>query len=341
MRPTGSTMKRLPSHPARTQPGGTNMKRYLCTPLRMITLTLGLALLLGTSGHAGEVMHFELAGEPLIQYQAAPLENARGGKRFSGSNFIHPLKTPSGFSVTHSQPLDHWHHFGLWWPWKYVKQGERQVLFWELQRQQGIIEATGAVRTADGFTAESVYIDRNADGGPQEWIREEVHATISDLVDAPAHGYHLDLAITQHVLGDAPLEIVRYRYSGFTLRGAQKWNRGNSSVLTSEGLDYAHSQGTRARWILVQGANDSGGTSGILMMSHPKNQNHPEHLRTWDPSTLNGAIFVNFNPVQEASFMIEPDTPHTRKYRVFVFDGDLSAHCAESLWDDYLSVASL
>jgi hypothetical protein len=54
----------------------------------------------------------------LVEYRIEPIKNPAGGSTFKGSNFIHPLKTPSGFCVTDSQPNDHPHHFGLWWPWK-------------------------------------------------------------------------------------------------------------------------------------------------------------------------------------------------------------------------------
>ncbi len=52
----------------------------------------------------------------LLSYQQQPLVDPIGGEKFKGSNFIHPLKTLSGFTLTQSQPKDHLHHFGLWWP---------------------------------------------------------------------------------------------------------------------------------------------------------------------------------------------------------------------------------
>ena len=67
----------------------------------------------------------EVGGKKRVFYQAEPLSNPRGGDRFKGSNFVHPLKTPSGFVVTDAQPEDHLHHFGLWWPWKYIQVSER------------------------------------------------------------------------------------------------------------------------------------------------------------------------------------------------------------------------
>ena len=88
----------------------------------------------------------EVGGKSLITYQAAPLENPKGNdknpaEQFKGSNFIHPLKTPSGFSVTSIQPADHLHHFGLWWPWKHIQIGERIINCWEMQAGEGIVQA--------------------------------------------------------------------------------------------------------------------------------------------------------------------------------------------------------
>ena len=67
-------------------------------------------------------LHTELNEQKLIirqgqveqlGYQAQPLGEPVGGDKFKASNFIHPLKTPLGFTVTQAQPEDHLHHFGL------------------------------------------------------------------------------------------------------------------------------------------------------------------------------------------------------------------------------------
>ena len=61
----------------------------------------------------------------------------------------------------------------------------------------------------------------------------------------------------------------------------------------------------------------------------------PELLRTWDPKTHNGAIFVNFNTVQDKPWVFEPGGKYARNYRVFVYDGHLSTQDAERLWQAY------
>ncbi len=292
-------------------------------------------LLIGSQARANETLSVKVDGKELISYQAKPMSEPNGGDKFKGSNFFHPIKTPSGFAVTDLQPKDHLHHFGLWWPWKYVATEGRKVLCWELQKGDGIIEAKESKLTKDGFTAKSVYIDRKAPDGPKILINETLNATVSKIIDKPANGYFLDLEIIHEVVGDKPLEVTKHRYSGFCLRGTHAWNNDNSTVLTSEGKDYTKSNFTKAKWVRVEGATENDNTGGVVMMSRPDNHAHPEKLRTWDPKTHNGAIFVNFNPVKDKSLTIQPKKKHIRHYRLFIYDGKISSEQAEKLWKDY------
>ncbi|HKK17580.1 MAG TPA: DUF6807 family protein, partial [Opitutales bacterium] len=91
-------------------------------------------------------------------------------------------------------------------------------------------------------------------------------------------------------------------------------------------------------WIRVEGANGEGGTAGVLIMGHPDNHSHPEKLRTWNKH-YNGAIFVNFNPVMAEPWTFEPGETYTRKYRLFVYDGELSRADADWLWDQYAGLS--
>ena len=276
----------------------------------------------------------------LLGYQAKPMSDPVGGESFKGSNFIHPLRTLSGFSVTDLQPSDHLHHFGLWWPWKYVNVEGRKIICWELQKNEGFVWSKRIVDhkvdgNGAGFVAVSEYVDRTAPGGPAVILDERLDARISMPVDLPARGYFLDLSVSNRCAMDIPVVIVKHRYSGFTLRGAASWNKDNSTVLTSEGKDRDTSNFTRARWVLVQGDTPEGEKAGVLMMGHPGNRDHPQLLRTWNSKQHGGSIFVNFNPVQKSSWKLEPGRDYAQQYRLFVFDGEIGAEEAERLWGDY------
>jgi hypothetical protein len=71
------------------------------------------------------------------------------------------------------------------------------------------------------------------------------------------------------------------------------------------------------------------------MMSHPDNPRAPQLLRTWDDKKSNGVTFVNFNPVQEKSWMFAPNKKYVQKYKLFVYDGSVTDAQAEKMWSDY------
>jgi len=273
----------------------------------------------------------------LVTYQARPMTGPVGGARFRGSAFLHPLRTPSGFVVTDLQPGDHLHHFGAWWPWKYLAVGGRRVLFWELQRGEGIIvgegvTASGADETGARFTARNVYLDRTVEGAPLKLLDETVGIRVSPVTNTPARGYTIDLRITHRCAVNEPIQIVKYRYSGFGFRGTAAWSSTNSTLLTSEGRNREDSNGSRGRWVRLQGKAGAETSAGVLLMSDAANHEHPEFLRTWNSKMHAGAFFVNFNPVQREAWTFEPGRDYIRRYRLFVYDGEISAEQAEAQW---------
>jgi hypothetical protein len=282
----------------------------------------------------GGALQVSCGGQEILAYQFQPLENPAGGDKFKGSNFIHPLKTPSGFCITDLQPADHLHHFGLWWPWKIIKVDGREIVTWELQKGQGLIQGRSAVPTDSGFVAEADYIDRTAPGGPLVVLHETTRVDVGDLKIPSVDGYCLDIEIAHRCASEHPVEISKYRYSGFSIRASNHWNKDNSTILTSEGKGRYEANYSRARWIQAQGAVSKGGKAGVIMMGHPANHAHPELLRTWDKQH-EGAVFVNFNPVQEAPWKFEPGRAYTRRYRVYIYDGEINKEQVDRLWEEY------
>ncbi len=308
-----------------------NARRLL--PIQIITLLCFSAINCTSSDET--LLKVSVQGEERIGYQAKPIPEPKGGEPFRGSHFIHPLKTPSGFVVTEIQPPDHFHHFGLWWPWKYLEVEGRMINCWELQEGDGLVQARQSYLTPEGFAATCVYIDRKAPEGEEILLKETLNASVSRIIDGPVKGYNLDLEIVQKVNINKPVTVTKYRYSGFSFRGTSKWNKNNSTVVTNEGKDYNTSNFTRAKWVKVEGHAEKGQTAGVLLMSCPKNHDHPELLRTWDKSTHDGAIFINFNSVQNESWTFEQGGKYIRRFRVFVYDGILSPEQAEAMWKLY------
>ncbi len=122
------------------------------------------------------------------------------------------------------------------------------------------------------------------------------------------------------------------------MRFTERWHKDNCQVLTSEGKDRVAADGTNARWAIVSGeARDGNGTNGILFLSHAENRMHPEPMRVWpiDGNGGRGDMFFEFCPIRHEEWQIESDTEYELKYRMVVFEGELSPKEAETYWQNF------
>ncbi|TFV97860.1 hypothetical protein E4S40_04255 [Algoriphagus kandeliae] len=260
---------------------------------------------------------------------------------FSKSGFIHPLATTSGEILTRIQPADHYHHYGIWGPWTKTKIEGREVDFWNLGDVKGLVEFDQVLDTkVDSFGAEITvrqnHIDFTGKSSPKiamvENLRIRVEALQSDR-------YQVDYTSEFTNQLDSPILFEAYRYGGgIAFRARKEWGPKNSKILTSEGNQRENSDGTRARWVLVYGkSNSPQGSSGLLILSHPKNFEHPEPLRVWPEDSNEGVenVFLNFTPTRFHPWEILPEKTYQLQYRLIVFDGILEVSEADEYWKTF------
>ncbi len=278
-------------------------------------------------------------GRTVFGWQREPLAQPKGGERFHASAFVHPLCTPSGFDVTAIQPADHLHHFGLWWPWKFVETGGAKFNTWEVQEGQGgTVARTAKVLESTPqrlrWELGNEVVVRAGGGEPKPVIAETATVTLMARPQLAAHA--LDIRLRQRPLGE-PVTIVAYRYSGFSWRGPLAWNKDNSTMLTSEGHHRDNANGQAARWVLVSGPASQGTASVLLMSAAAKLAGEPERLRVWDSKSFAGNPFVNFNPVVAKAMPLDADHPAVavRHYLVLAADRALDAKTAEETWREW------
>lgn len=269
-------------------------------------------------------------------WQAKPLVAPAGGEKFSGSAFLHPLRTPSGFEWTTIQPADHLHHFGLWWPWKYIEVDGAKYNCWEIQEGQGAHVARSVKPLSGGkneweFLNETVI--KKPGAAPLAVIRETAQVGVSSVGDAQV----IDISLLQKTAASA-VTIVSYRYSGFSWRGPASWNKDNSTMTTSGGKGRDDANGTTARWVVVSGPTPNGSASVLMMSAAAEVAGTPEKLRVWDSKAHNGAPFVNFNPVMDKPLSLDDAHPavSNRKYRIIAADRLIDATAAEAEWRKWL-----
>lgn len=290
----------------------------------------------------GDNVHLTFDGRPILSYRYTPMPVPEGVREiFSLSGFIHPLHSPQGEVLTRIQPPDHWHHYGIWNPWTQTEFEGDTVDFWNVGSGQGRVRSAGVLSRASGevfggFRAVHEHVAGNPRRGEKVALNEmwEVTAWAEPAGDA----WIVDFSSTLSPASDSPLKILAYRYQGFSIRATEKWHDANSRLLTSEGMDKSNGNGTRARWIDVNGeAGVPAGRSGILFLSNPGNYNHPEQLRIWPTGQNRGVenVFVNFNPAQEQEWLLEPGQTYGLKYRMYIYDGEMTPQRAERIWRDY------
>lgn len=261
---------------------------------------------------------------------------------FKKSGYIHPLLTPRGDTLTRINPPDHYHHYGIWGPWTRTRIDTMRVDFWNLIERQGTVlfkkfNATTSGSVNSSFTAIQEHIDFKTKSEPQVAINETLKVTLWNL-NRPDR-YMIDYSTTFSSPLKNGIVFEAYRYGGGVgMRFTERWHKGNSEVLTSEGKNRLDSDGTNARWAMVTGESSDGKrTNGILFMSYPENRMHPEPMRVWPTDGWNsrGDMFFQFCPIRDEEWKIEPDTAYNLNYRMVVFEGSLTAKEAEDYWKNF------
>ena len=284
------------------------------------------------------VLEARLGETSLASWQSKPLAHPKGGEKFAGSAFLHSLKTPSGFEWCAIQPDDHLHHFGLWWPWKFIEVGGEKFNTWEIQEGQGAHRAVSVQsQSSKGGALQWSLNNRTFIRKPGIEDRAVIDEKATVGISVSGDMEIVDIEIQQKPL-DQPVTIVDYRYSGFSWRGPLVWNKDNSTMVTSEGKNRDEANGTQARWVVVSGPSPKGKASVLMMSAASARAGTAEKLRVWDSKNLNGMPFVNFNPVMEKALPLDGKHPAVsqRKYRVIAADHVIDPAAAEVEWKKWI-----
>ncbi|HPG40438.1 MAG TPA: PmoA family protein [bacterium] len=281
--------------------------------------------------------------QKVLQYNHAVVNPPAGiDPLFKRSGFIHPLWSPSGAVLTRIQAPDHYHHYGIWNPWTKTKFEGRSVDFWNLGEGQGAVQFAGVQSLVSGpvygqFRVLQEHIDFSAQGPDKTALHEVWDVRVWNISGTETPVWLWDFTSILNC-ASSPVELEAYRYGGgIGFRATQDWGRDNSRILTSEGKTIADADGSGARWCDVSGASAAGQRSGIVFMSHPANRAHPEPMRVW-PADMNGGIgnvYFEFCPIRHKSWYLLPGNDYVLKYRLLVYDGEMSPAVAESTWKNF------
>ena len=289
-------------------------------------------------------LQLQFEKHPILNYQFKMTHPPRGiDEKYKKSGFLHPVYSPGGEVLTRIQAPDHYHHYGIWGPWTRTQIEGRQVDFWNLADGQGTVlfkeflaETQGDIFS--GFTALQEHIDFGATDQNKIAINEALEVKVWNLGDKQKY-WLVDYTTTI----ESPLKngilFDAYTYGGgIGFRTTEKWHKDNSSVLTSENKDRSTADGSSAKWVIIEGDSATKEErSGILFMGFPENKEFPEPMRVWpvDANGGRGDLFFEFCPIRHVEWKIESQKEYSLKYRMLIFDGEMTADQAEMHWQAF------
>ncbi len=283
------------------------------------------------------VLLLQEGGQSILQYNYATVYPPAGiDSAYKRSGFIHPLWAPNGAVLTNIHPKDHWHHVGIWNPWTHTEFEGKEIDFWNLYKKEGTVRFASFLSKTEGpvwggFKALQEHVVLK--GGEKVALNE-----VWDIRAYPSQAGNSrrlwDFTSTLSCAGSSPLLLLQYRYGGgFGFRATTEWTAATSNVLTSEGRTRKDADSTRARWIKVSGETGKG-RAGLLVLCYPSNFDAPQPVRVWAENAERGELFVNISPTKMKPWLLTYGREYTQKYRVLVYNGDITAADADALWND-------
>lgn len=278
------------------------------------------------------------AGVPVLQYNCQTVYPPQGvDTAFRRSAFVHPVWSPSGNVLTAIQPKDHYHHYGIWNPWTKVEYAGKVYDLWNLKDKKGTVRFDRVLKTQQGAVFASFTVKQDhyiMNPHEEKRIMEEACCITTYKTGS---SFLWDFESELHPNTPYPVILKAYRYAGFGYRATQLWTKDNCEMLTSENKSRQEIDGTTARWIYVTGQCENG-RSGLLFLGHPDNYNAPQPLRIWDEKANGGRgdAFINFAPTKNIDWTLESGKYYRLRYRILVYDGEMSRETANNLWNDYV-----
>lgn len=273
-------------------------------------------------------------GKPVFVYQTAtampPPDSPRYYRR---SGFIHPLYTPGGAMLTDDFPAGHVHQHALFMAWANTMFRGKKIDFWNQHLQTGTVEHVKVLEAIPGAVYGKLRIQLRHLGFEFGTILEETwNITVYPL----RNDFLFDIESEQKNSTSDTLFLLQYIYGGMAMRGSKFWNKhaaeykGDSmQLVTSEGVEKAAANHTRARYVIMNGKIQNV-TVGVTVFDHRDNFRYPQSIRVHPEMP-----YWVYTPVFDGKFEIKPSEVYRSKYRYFVFNRMPDAFRLKSLEENW------
>ena len=272
-------------------------------------------------------------GRNILFYQKAP-------KSFDGqytrNDYVHPLWSMDGDTLTEDYPPDHAHHRGIFWTWHQIYVGDTRLgdawecrdFVWDVADVQvHDAENGGKTLTAEVLYKSPKYVD--ADGEMIAAVQEQTRITVRPAAeDYRAIDFEIALRALQPDVTIGGSED-RKGYGGFSAR-----------IKMPEDLRFVSRTGDvqpkttavdAGPWMDMVASFDGERLSGIAILQHPTN---PQPLNKWilrQKGSMQNPVFPGRErvPLSQAK-------PIVLKYRLIVHRGGEGAVNVQALFKDYI-----
>jgi len=303
-------------------------------PLLLILVTLlsasaGPAGMRWTEDAARGTLTLQEDGAPVLTFCYGDQLKPGVDPKYERSCYIHPLYSLDGREIlTEDFPQDHLHHRGLFWTWPVAKTRGLDTQTWHPSdptlRQHFVhwlerrAEPGGAMVSAENAWKL---------GGDEVVAREQVTLRV---LPAEGAGRAIDVEIVLEAVGGA-LELrgapdQDKGYGGLCLRGAPEFT--GAVMTTDKGPLEKDVTNVPYRW-----ADISTPERGVAVFVSPGHPGFPVHwlIRNSYAGVLNPSWPGNDTTV------LEPGSPVTLRYRIYIHRGDAVSGRVMQAYSDYVS----
>jgi hypothetical protein len=272
---------------------------------------------------------FTQNGDNILFYQRAP-------KSFDGAytrnNYVHPLWTLDGDTLTEDYPPDHAHHRGIFWTWHQTYVGDTRLgdawmcedFVWDVTDVQVNDTASGAESlTATVLWKSPDFVDAQGDMIPavQEKTTITVHPRSKDY---RAIDFDIQLLALQENVRIGGSDDVK-GYGGFSPRIKCPEDL---TFVSSTGQVQPQNEAVQAGpWMNMLGTYSGEARTGFAVLCHPDN---PPPIDMWilrQTRSMQNPVYPGRDLVPVSS-----TKPTVLKYRVIVHNGNVDI---AALYSDY------
>lgn len=268
------------------------------------------------------------SGKPVFFYQKKPKAISEG---YICNNYLHPLYSLEGDTLTEEAPADHPHHRGIFWSWhQHYITGQPIGDGWIME---GISkEVVGLKASTDKQTAsldaKVIWRSANYENGGA-YIEEQTSITVHPLKEGIRK---IDFKISLKglvpgvSLGGSDDEKG---YGGFCTRIKMP----DDLVFTSTGgrVTPETLQIEAGPWMDFSGTLSGGGeTCGVAILCHPETPNYPAPWILRQTRSMQNIVYPGRDPVE-----IPTDRAVRLKYRLVLHQGNADALDLDKLHSDF------